>query len=232
MIASELISDIRKELLEITGNFWSDTELLRLINRGMANYSGEVRYRETTAFLSTTDGEAEYTLPANCLSVKIVMYKTVSSDGKESWKKLTATTIAELSRIRPQFLKNDDESLGTPEWYAVWDRKLRLERIPNDSTSSNLFIFFQARVVKIVNVNNSIPLDESLTESIHDFVLWKAWMKEKEIQLALDAKSRYDEGIRRGRRYVKKIAESLRNKIDIPSNIPFSGSRNPFSPFD
>lgn len=232
MQASELISDVRKELLEITGTFWSDAELLRIINRGIAHFSGEARIRETTAFLSTENGEAEYTLPANCLAVRIIMYKVVSSDGKSTWRNLKPTTIAELSRIRPQFLLNTTESLGTPEWYAVWDRKIRLERIPGDSTASNLFMFYKARITKLINVNQSIGIDDSLVEAIQDFVLWKAWMKEKEVQLALDAKLRYDEGIRRGRRYVKKLAQSARNRMDIASNVPFSGSRNPFSPFD
>lgn len=232
MLASELISDVRKELLEITGTFWSDPELLRLINRALAHFSGEVRFVETNAFLSTTDGEAEYTLPANCLSVKVVMYKINNGGSTVTWRKLQPSTIAEFSRIAPQFLNNDADQLGDPAFYAVWDRKLRLEPIPKNSTSSNLFIFYKARLIKVIDVAKSIPLDESLVEAIHDFVLWKAWMKEKEVQLAKDAELRYNEGVRRGRRYVKKIAEAARNRIDIPSNIPFGGSRNPFSPFD
>jgi len=230
MLASELISDIRKELLEITGNFWSDTELLRLINRALAHFSGEVRYGESSAFLSTEAGEAEYTLPAGCLSVKIVMYKEVNDGGDISWRKVQPSTLEEISRISSQFLNNATEQLDTPIYYAVWDRKIRLEPIPDVDGDSNLYIFFKERSRKVTDVTKSIPVDESLVEAIHDFVLWKAWMKEKEVQLAQDAKMRYDEGIRRGRRYVKKIAEAARHRMDIPSNIPFGTSNSKYNP--
>lgn len=233
MLASELISDIRKELLEITGNFWSDTELLRLINRALAHYSGEVRYGEASAFLSTEAGEAEYTLPSNCLSVKIVMYKEVSDSGDVRWRKVEPSTLDELARIRSQFLNNETSRLDTPVYYAVWDRKIRLEPIPEVDGDSNLYVFFKQRSRQITATTQSIPLDESLVEAIHDFVLWKAWMKEKELQLAQDAKMRYDEGIRRGRRYVKKIAEAARHKVDLPSSIPFTYTSNSYySPLD
>ena len=231
MLASELVSDVRKELLEITGNFWSNDELLRLINRALAHYSGEVRYGETYAFMSTTDGEAEYTLPSNCLAVKIVMYKEVNDNGDQHWRRLAASTLEEISRIAPDFLDTTTEKLSAPKFYAVWDRKIRLQPVPKDSTSSNLYMFFKTRSGNVVDITKSIPLDESLVEAIHDFVLWKAWMKEKEVQLAQDAKVRYDEGIRRGRRYVKKLGEAVRHRLDIPSNIPFGGS-NSYSPLD
>jgi len=221
MIALEMITDVRQELLEITANFWGTDELLRLMNRGLAHYSGQVHLRETSAFLSTTDGEAEYTLPSNALSVVLVMYKIVAN-GKDTWRAVDASTLQEISRVSSQFLNNSTERLGTPALYAVWDRKIRLEPIPKDSTSSNLFIFFKARIPKVNNTGESIPLDESLTEAIHEYMLWKAWKKEKELDLAKDAQAEYEKGIREGRRFIKKQAESTRNRLDIHSNISFS----------
>lgn len=232
MLVSELITDVRREILEVTGNFWSDIELIRLINRGLNHYSGEVRLGESTAFLSTTDGEAEYTLPANALSVKIVMYKT-TSNGVDFWKRLDASTIEEISRVSPQFIDNSTVRLSDPVLYAVWDRKIRLEPIPKDSVASNLFIYFKSRLQNVINPEDSIPLDETLTESIQEYVLWKAWKKEKELDFAKEAREEYKEGIRRGRRYVKKIAEASRHRLDIPSNISFSSlGGNQFNPLN
>lgn len=222
MIASEMIQDIRREVLEISANFWSDDELLRLLNRGLQNYMGETRMLEQFAFLTTTPGERRYVLPSNVLSVKIVMYKASNEDGSFSWKRMTLTTLQRIAQEFPQFLNTTADFRGEPSQVAIYDRNLEFNKAPNLSVDSDLFIFYKARPSQITNTSQTIPLDDTLTESLNQFMLWKAWSKEKELALAREAKNEYFAEIRRGRRWVKKQAAMEKNRLDILTPFGFS----------
>lgn len=224
MLASDFLNDIRRELIEISENFWSDEELLRLLNRGLKHYCGETRMLEQFAFLTTTPGERRYVLPSTVLSVKIVMFKVTNEDGTFSWKRLSLTTLQRIAQEFPQFLNTSEDFRGEPTSAAVYDRNIEFNRAPRYSSDSDLFIFYKAQAPQIPDATYSIPIDESLIEALNQFVLWKAWSKEKELAMAKEAKNEYFTEIKRGRRWVKKQMAMERNRLDIITSFRFSST--------
>lgn len=226
MLASEIIDNVRTEVLEVSANFWSEAELLRLLNRGLQHYVNQTRMLESYSFLTTTPGVRRYVLPSTALSVKFVMFKRISEEGDTSWKILELTTLERMAHEFNQFLETTTEFQGEPTAVAVYDRTLELDRPPNRSTDSDLFIFFKSKPVNVPTVDSHIPIDDVAVEGLIQFVLWKAWMKEKEIALAKEAKSEYELEIRKGRMWVKQQMAMLRHRMDIDTHWRFTNGRS------
>lgn len=222
MLASEIIDPVRSEILEVSANFWSNTELLRILNRGLQKYVNETRMQESHAFLTTTPGIRRYVLPSTVLSVKLVMFKQVNDNEDISWKILTLSTIERIAREFPTFLNTSEINRGTPSQAAVYDRYLEFDRAPSVSSDSDLYIFFKSKPVDVPSSDSHIAIDDIATEGLIQFMLWKAWMKEKELALAKDAREEYNIEVRKGRRWVKKQMGMLRNRFDIESSNAFT----------
>ena len=211
----------------------SEAELLRLLNRGVQHYTNATRLSESHAFLTTTPGIRRYVLPSTSLSVKLVMFKQVNDNGDTSWKILDLSTIERIANEFPNFLDTSIENRGTPSQVAIYDRTLELDRAPLTLNDSDLFIFFKSKPVNVPTVNSHIPIDDIATEGLIQFVLWKAWMKEKELALAKEAKNEYELEVRKGRRWVKKQMAMLRHRLDIVTSSRFTrGQVVSYNPLD
>jgi hypothetical protein len=224
MLASEVITDIRQELLEPVPGFWADANLLTWINRAEQDYVGRVRGLEATASASTVAGVPSYELPANWLSAVAVFYNN-KIDGVDGWYPLEPTDLQRMSRENPNFLSGATTSRGKPRSYTVWDRRLYLDPPPDVDGDGNVRMFFKAKPVSLALASQSINIDDSLAGAIRAFVLWKAWSQEKEFALADQQHQLYEHFIGQGLRWVKLQALNKRHNIDVASGIPYtSGS--------
>jgi hypothetical protein len=94
-----------------------------------------------------------------------------------------------------------------------------------------LVLFYKSKPLPLLSASSELNTDDSLADAIEAYVLWKAWKKEKEMDLAQEAREEFDKWILKGRRWVKKQSGDQRNRIDIESQFPFSGSaQDPFTP--
>lgn len=231
MQASQIITDVRRELVETSAAYWSDAELLRHINRAELDFVNKTRILEDTAQLSLTQGRLDYPLPSNWVSARAVFHKVVNSDGSSSWRRIYPSNLEKISQQHPNFLTVDTTNQGRPDRYWIWGRSLFLDRAPNAENTTNLYLFFKSKPVPLTTASQEINLDDSLSEAITAYVLWKAWTKEQEFDTAEEHKLEYDRYIAEGRRWVKKQSGDQRNRIDIDSPSPFEGFSNPFNPF-
>jgi len=232
MLVQQILTDARRELIETTGVFWSDAELLRHYNKGELNYVNKTRILEDEAQLSLVAGQAIYPLPQNWLSAKAVFLKLVNTDGTFRWKRLNPSNLEKVSQEAPNFLDTTTtERQGEPDRYWIWGRSLRLDRAPNSEFATSLWLFYKSKPIPVTDpATQSINIDDSLSEALTSYILWKAWKKEKETDLADEAQLEYKEWVAEGRKWVKKQSGDQRWKIDIESPIGFysgSSSQNP-----
>lgn len=232
MLASEIITDVRRELLETTAAFWSDAELLRHLNRGEKDYVNRTRILEDTAFLSTTTGTMDYQLPPNWVSAKLVLYNSKEEDtDDDAWQRLRPTSLEKMGQETPNFLATETTTSleATPEKYFIWNNRIYLYPAPRNSKDSDLYLFYKAKPIALTSTDQSINIDDSLAEALTAYILWKAWAKGKETTLANEQASLYAEYIGQGRRWANRRSGDQRNKFDIESAIPFtqSGSFGP-----
>lgn len=231
MQAQTLITDIRRELVEISASYWTDAELLRHINRAELDFVNRTRILEDTATLSLTQGRLDYSLPSNWLSARAVFIKIVNTqDNTFRWKRLYPTNLEKNAQQSPNFYNTETTNQGKPARYWIWGRSLWLDRAPDAEHATTLLLFYKSKPIALTSVTDSINLDDSLAEAITAYVLWKAWAKEQEFDRADAQQLTYDRYVAEGRRWVKKQSGDQRNRIDIDSPVPFDGDSSESNP--
>lgn len=232
MLVSQVILDARRELLETTGIFWSDAELLRLYNKGEMDFVNKTRILDDTAQLTLIAGQSDYPLPQNWLSAKAIFIKIVNEDGSIRWRRLWPSNLEKISQEDPNFLDTDTaNSQGLPTKYWIWGRSFRTNRAPSAQYATIIYMFFKAKPIPATLTSQSINIDDSLGDALTAYVLWKAWKKEKEQDLADGAYAEYVGWVAEGRKWVKKQSGDQRFKFDIESGTGFTNpvfGANPF----
>lgn len=230
MQAQEIINDVRRELVETIGAFWSDAELLALLNRAEKDFVNKTRILEGKATMQTQIGIMNYPLPSNWLSAKGVTYDDYTEDANNvthNLRRLTPTNLEKMLQERPQFRDvSDTQTFGMPQQYFVWGREIWLDRAPNLVTTVELW--FKSKPIPLTVTTQEINIDDSLSDGLHQFMLWKAWSKEKEFDLAQAAEAEYIRYVGEGRRFVKKQSGDQAYRLDIESGMPITGSNQNF----
>ena len=228
MIAQELINSVREELVETIGAFWTDAQLLALLNRGEKDYVNKTRILEGKETMQTQVGILNYPLPSNWLSAKGVTYDDIDvNTGIHSLKRLRPTNLEKMLQERPQFRDvSDVNTYGMPDQYFIWGREIWLNRAPDKATTIELW--FKSKPIPLSVATQEINIDDSLSDALHYFMLWKAWSKEKELDLAQAAEVEYLKFVGEGRRFVKKQSGDQTYSLDIESGMPITGSANTF----
>lgn len=223
MQAQTILTDVRRELVETSAAYWSDAELLRHLNRGEADFTNKTRILEDTAQLSLVQGQLNYSLPQNWMSVKDVLFKIVSPDGTFRWKRLYPSNLEKMTQLRQNFLNTETGNQGTPSRYWIWRRELWLDRAPDAENATTIFLFFKCKPIPLTAATQEINLDDSLSEALFEYIMWKALRKEQEFDAADEHKLEYDRYVLEGRKWVKKQSGDQRNRIDIDSGVPLDG---------
>lgn len=225
MQASEIISDVRGTLVEPIAGFWSDPELLQWINRAERDFFNKTRLNEDKDDSVTLTGVNKYPVPSNLLSIRAVMYNDITDPTQvDNWIRLKPTNLEKTLQENPNFLANVTSTQGPPRAYFIWGREIYL--IPSPLNQSNLKLFFKSKPIKLLTASQELNTDDSLTEGITAFILWKAWEKEQENDKADVQRQIYEMYVKEGRRWQKKQSGDQRYRLDISSPTPFEG------PFD
>jgi hypothetical protein len=230
MLVSTIISDARKELLETSAQYWSDIELIRYINRGIADYINKTRILEDDAALSLIQGQLDYPLPSNWSSARAIFIKIINNDGTFMWKRIYPISLEKAAQQQPNFLNNTTDNQGRPTRYWIWNRRLWLNKAPDAQFATELHLFFKCKPIPVILSTDRIDLEDDLYEAILSYVLWKAWMKEQEFERADDQRTTYDRYVAEGRKWVKKQSGDQRYRLDIDSPQSLDGNFFPFGP--
>lgn len=223
MLAQQIITDVRKELLEYGAqNFWSDAELLRYLNRGQSDFVNRTRLLEDSASVTLTQGRQDYPLPGNWLSARLVMLQIPNADGTNRWSRVSAYNLEKIAQENGSFLDNSIDNQGTPYKYYIWGTTLNLVPAPSAENVGTLYLFYKSKPITLLSANQNLEIDDSLSEAMNAYVLWKAWSKEKEQDLADTQKQTYLEYVAEGRRWAKKKNEL--NRFDISSSSSFTSN--------
>jgi len=230
MQAQTIITDVRRELVEISASYWTDAEFLRHINRAELDYTNKTRILEDIASLSLTQGRLDYPLPSNWLSARAVFIKINNGNGTFRWKRLYPSNLEKTAQQQPNFMNTTVDNQGTPQRYLIWGRSIWLDKAPDADNATTLLLFFKSKPIPLTSVTDSLNLDDSLSEAVTAYLLWKAWTKEQEFDRADAQQLTYDRYVAEGRRWVKKQSGDQRNRIDIDSPIPFDGGSSESNP--
>jgi len=218
MLFSEIISNVRDELLEVNPAFWTDAELLRYGNRGEKDFVNKTRTIERDAFMSLTQGRRDYPLPADWFSAQAIFFK--NTEGK--WRRIFSTDLEKVAQEASNFLSDTVSDQADPRKYFIRSGRIWFRETPKADGDSNVYLFYDGKSPGIATTDSNINMPEELSEALTSYILWKAWSKEKETGLAREQKELYQSYILEGRRWKKKRTGDRKYRIDIESQIEFT----------
>ena len=233
MLARQILDDVRRELLEYSApSFWSDAELVRHLNRAQMDFANRTRMLEDSAQMTFIQGRTDYVLPSNYLSLRLLMHNIPDGNGTANWMRIYPSNLEKIAQENPQFLDTSTNNQDRPRKYYIWNNTLYVTPAPDAASASTAVIFYKAKPITILDPDtDSISIDDSLSDGLTSFVLWKAWAKEGEQDKAEASQKNYYEYVMEGRRWLKKKSGDQKFRIDIESPISFTGDRPGFSPF-
>ena len=227
MLVGDVVTRVRRQLVEATGSYWSDTELIDLINDAERDFVNKTRPLFGQAYLDTVIGKQVYPLPATFLSSGPVFYNDLQGTTNQ-WYRLIPTTIEKIAQTDPDFIDTTVGNQDKPREYMIWNKSMYLIPTPNVAGSSNITCFFRARPSPfdssspVTAEEQDLNIDDSFVDAIVSFVLWKSWAKDQEPKLSMEHKAYYEEGVKEARRWLKKVSLDMRNKLDIDSPLRFT----------
>ena len=238
MKVSEVITDVRQELLEVLADasFWSDAEIIRLADRAQKDYTRRTKVLEDKAMLTLQLGRGEYPLPANWVRAQAIFHFHTDSSGTKSTRRLAPSNLEKMSQEAPNFLDNDSSRWNRPSRYWIWGRTLNISPSPDTDNieDTNLWLFYKSKPIKLSVATQDLEIPEELSEAINAYVLWKAWSKEQETDLAETQALIYSGYIGEGLKYEKNKSGDQRWALDIQSPRGFTiSSQDPgFNPLN
>lgn len=223
MTGTELVANLRAQVIEPNPAFFTSTALLNLLNAGQKNYVRRTRVLQNFATTSSVQGQADYPMPADWLGSEKVFYNNVQN-GVASWIPLIPTSLEKMSQESPNFLSGDSTMQGIPQKYYIVNQTLFVYPRPMSSGSNDIFMFYESKPVVLENLDEELSIDDSLTEGLEAYMLWRMYKMDQETELAKEEEARYKDEIGEGRKWKKKRVLDGKWKIDIQSFLPFSYS--------
>lgn len=232
---SDLVTDVRAEVLEPSPGFFSSSRMLSLINLAQKEYVRKTRCLQNFAWTSTVQGVGVYPMPADWMGSECIFWQNQNTTGTPVWQRLKPTSLEKMAQESPNFLSNDSTMQGNPLKYFIVGSNLYIYPKPIFSGSNDIFMYYQSREIPLTALGDPLSIDDSLTPGLRAYVLWKMWAQDQEPDLAKEQKELFKEELGHGIKWRNQRVLDMKRKIDIESYQPFSmggsnypgGSMNP-----
>lgn len=218
---NDIVNDLRSEIIEPNPTFFSNSRMLYLINLGQMEYVRKARVLQSYAFTSTVQGQSQYPMPPDWLGAEKVLYN-LPNNGIDNWRPLNPTSIEKMGQESPNFLSNAPANQGTPAKYWITGSTLNIFLKPLTSGVNDLFMFYEAKPIKLLTLNDPISIDDSLYPGIRAFCLWKLWKQDNEDAKAAEEKQNFIDELGNGRKWKNKRMLDGKWGLDISSFVPYS----------
>lgn len=218
---NEIVNDLRSEIIEPSPTFFSQARMLALINLAQNEYVRRTRVLQSYAYTSTVQGQSVYPMPSDWLGSEKVLYN-LPNGGIDAWRPLIPTNIEKMSQESPNFLSNTVEMQGVPTKYYVMDHNLYIFAKPKTSGTNDLFLFYEAKPIKLLSLNDSLSIDDSLYPGVRAYILSKLWKQDNEDAKAKEERDLFELEVGRGFKWKNKRILDGRWSIDVPSFVPYS----------
>ncbi len=231
MTGRDIVQGLRAEVIEPNPAFFTDTTLLYWINRAQADYVRRTRCFQSYAFMSSKVGLKKYPMPANWLASEKIFWNN-PANGVPNWSPLKPTSLEKMAQENPNWLSDDSSMAGTIQQYFIQNRDLYVFPANRLDGQNDIFMFFEAKPIKLLTLDDQLSIDDSLVEGIASYCLWKMWKMDQENELAEQERVRYEGTtpggsggeIGQGLKWRKQRVLDGKWKIDIESYMPFNYS--------
>ncbi len=223
MTGNDIVAAIRAEVVEPSPAFFTTPTLLLWINNAQKAYVRQTRCLQNFATTSTVQGQADYPMPADWLSSEKIFYNSPMG-GVDYWAPLRPTNVEKMSQESPNFLSSNINTQGSPSKYYIVNNTLYIFPRPQASGVSDIYMFYESKPAVLNALIDPLSIDDSLSDGIEAYVLWKMWKMDGETELAEAQRQRFTFEVGQGLKWKKQRALDSRWRIDIESAQPFSAA--------
>lgn len=231
MTGQDIVDSVRSEVVEPNPLFFTNPNLLRIINRAQLYYVRRTHVLQNFASLTTVIGQDVYPMPAAWLSSEKIFWN-FPNNGVDSWLPLTPTSLEKMAQESPNFLSTDVSMRGRIQKYWIESNRLHVFPKPFVSNPNDLFMFFDSKPIPLLALSDNLSIDDSLTDGIEAYVLWKMWKQDKEDQEANEQLIRLrgpdptmsGGEIGLGLKWKKQQVRDGKWKVDLESWLPYNYS--------
>jgi hypothetical protein len=220
MTGNDIVAALRAEVLEPSPAFFTSAVLLLWINNAQKAYVRQTRCLQNFATTSTVQGQADYPMPSDWLSSEKVFYNS-PTNGIDNWAPLSPTSVAKMAQESRNFLSTDPNAQSNPGKYYVVNNTLYIYPRPKTSGTNDIYMFYESKPITLNALSDALSIDDSLSDGIEAYVLWKMWKMDGEDALAEEQHQRYMAEIGQGLKWKKQRTLDSRWKIDIETSVPF-----------
>jgi hypothetical protein len=190
MTPSEIITAARNAYNAVGDNFWSDDELLDCIYAAELDLSQRALHIERVFTTTTTASTQEYDFPTNVISIKRVTY-----DGG----KLSPISFGEDDALTTNNANTSDS--GESQYYMQWNETIILRPIPDAAKELKVYAYVEPQQPSLTS---TLEVPSLWHYVIVYYLVYQMAMKDQNVQVADRYERRYEEGIRRAKRWWSK----------------------------
>lgn len=218
----QVIADfVRGQLLEPVAGFFTDAELLAAINAGEADFLGWVNSKDGTKTTNTVAGKQVYDMPGGIQAIKEAFINVPNADGTDNWLRLEPITLDKITQEHPNWMSTSAGDRDDPVRFMLFEESLWLHPVPLTS-GQEIKLFLTTGADPLESLNDFLNIDDTLVDGLKSYVLWQAWMKDKEPERAAVEKANYQAYLGKGRRFYARRVSGLRRSIDLDSSRPYT----------
>lgn len=201
MTLAEMRTEVLTRLGEQAG-FYTTANINQWLNDGMDDIALRLEPKVTSATLTTTNNQGEYSLPENLISIKTVLYLDTTPT-PDQYRELTETTYLQLFRENPAW-ENDTCTLLPERWYWRPEMIIGVYPKPETGTTDGLRIIYTCRPDEMTDETDVTTMWDYLDRVCILYAVMRARMKDRDDQRALMAKAEWTEAV--------ALASTLTNK--------------------
>jgi hypothetical protein len=219
---TDIVNDLRAEIVEPSPTFFSNDRMLALINLAQREYVRKTRVLQSFAFTSSIQGQADYPMPTDWLGSEKVFYNMTTDGTTPNWQPLEPTNLEKLGQENPNFLSSASDMQGTPKFCYVIGRTLYLYPRPALAVQNGIFMFYESTAPTMTALSDALSIDDSLYPGVRSYVLAKLWKQDNEKENAKEEMDNFKEELGYGRKWRNKRMLDGKWKMDIQSHIGFT----------
>lgn len=176
---SDLLTRIKQELNDDSGNFFSDTEAMRWASEAVGIIASQARCLEISENATVLDGVVSYALSTSHYDVETVLYDNGDSGDVQRY--------VFLDKIDPKDLYDKAKAAGRPLYWWEWSNSIYLWPIPgSDQNGTTIQTFLIGKPSSFSATTDVIPTPYYFDPAILLYMKAKMHFKDEKYATAQD----------------------------------------------
>lgn len=182
MLVSEIALRVKRQFGDEAGAQITDADIIRWVNDAQREIAVNNDLLQTTATTATVNGQDQYTLPSDVLTMRSVRY---------GGRKLAYLSPEESSAM----IGSDGTTKGTPTHYSVWARNIDLYPAPDVDDPDDIQLYYTRQPVAVTAAGDEPELPQQYHNRIVEYCIAQAYELDDNTESYQNKMKQFNEGV-------------------------------------